>query len=340
MDSEGFIMTKVSVILPVYNVEEYLRQALDSIVNQTLKDIEIICVNDGSKDNSLNILEEYASKDDRVKIINQENQGQGAARNNAIKIATGEYLSFVDPDDWIEFDMYEKLYNKAIENSADLIEFSFYRNNDFNNSVQKKKVKLKLPQNTIFNTLDYPEYIFQSPRYPWNKFYKTDTIKNNNIRFGQGRWQEDQNFVISARALANRVLYYPNNYLYHYRIRINSSTNKINMDILKKVELVKELKEFLISKNLFKELEKFYNKYALEGLTEAYKRVPDDHKTNFDNDVKNFLSENQYAIYEKKKHRSKHFLENIFAIKKMFIKGNLYKVVIILGRSIPLHKIF
>ena len=93
------MMPKVSVIIPVYNVEKYLKQCLDSVVNQTLKDIEIICVNDGSTDNSLEILEEYAQKDNRIIIISQENQGQSVARNIALEKATGEYVGFVDSDD-------------------------------------------------------------------------------------------------------------------------------------------------------------------------------------------------------------------------------------------------
>ena len=96
---------KFSIIIPVYNVEKFLRESLDSIVAQTFKDFEVICVNDGSTDNSLEILKEYANNDSRIKVISQENQGQGVARNNAIDIAQGKYLLFVDPDDFIESNM-------------------------------------------------------------------------------------------------------------------------------------------------------------------------------------------------------------------------------------------
>ena len=99
---------KFSIIVPVYNVEKFLRESLDSIVAQTFKDFEVICVNDGSTDNSLDILEEYAKNDSRIKIISQENQGQGIARNKAIDIAQGRYLLFVDPDDWIETNALEQ----------------------------------------------------------------------------------------------------------------------------------------------------------------------------------------------------------------------------------------
>ena len=106
----SYYMVKISIIVPVYNTEPYLEQCLDSIINQTLEDIEIICVNDGSTDNSLSVLEEYASKDNRIKIINQENEGPGFARNNGLKSVNGEYVLFVDSDDWIELNTCEALY--------------------------------------------------------------------------------------------------------------------------------------------------------------------------------------------------------------------------------------
>ena len=102
-------MPKISVIVPVYKVEKFLPKCLESLINQTLKDIEIICINDGSPDNSLKILEEYAKKDSRIKIINQKNAGPSVARNNGMSAASGEYIGFVDSDDWIDLDFYEKL---------------------------------------------------------------------------------------------------------------------------------------------------------------------------------------------------------------------------------------
>ena len=115
-------MPKVSVIIPIYNTEKYLRKCLDSVCNQTLSDIEIICVNDCSTDNSLEILEEYASKDNRIKLIDfKENKGAAVARNAGIDEAKGEYIGFVDSDDFIDLDFYEKLYNKAVKSGADCV---------------------------------------------------------------------------------------------------------------------------------------------------------------------------------------------------------------------------
>ena len=113
-------MPAISVIVPIYNVEPYLSQCLDSIISQTLADIEIICVNDGSTDNSLQILQKYAAQDNRIKIINQPNQGLSAARNSGIDVATGEFIGFVDSDDYIAPDFYETLYTVAKKYKANI----------------------------------------------------------------------------------------------------------------------------------------------------------------------------------------------------------------------------
>ena len=123
-------MMKISVVIPVYNIEDYLSECLDSIVNQSLEDIEIICVNDGSTDGSLDILKEYESKDSRVKIISQENKGIGNARNTALEYAKGEYVYFIDGDDTLELDALERLYDLNIEKNADFIIFKISNFNE------------------------------------------------------------------------------------------------------------------------------------------------------------------------------------------------------------------
>ncbi len=145
---------KVSIIVPVYNVEKYLKRCLDSLISQTLKDIEIICVNDGSKDNSDKILEEYARKDSRIIIINQENQGISVARNNGMDIAKGKYVGFVDSDDWVDSDFFEKLYNAAEKNNAQMAVCSIIRLNEY-----RSKKYLTLKNETV--TEDFKENIFK-----------------------------------------------------------------------------------------------------------------------------------------------------------------------------------
>ena len=156
-------MNKCSIIIPVYNVEKYLPKCLDSIVNQTYKNIEIICINDGSTDNSLKILEEYAQKDERIKIINQENQGVSVARNVGIDNATGDYILFVDSDDWIDRDTCKILKIELENEYYDLI--------IFNHSVVTKK------------STRPTKYIGGNKFAFWAACYKTSIIKNNNIKF-------------------------------------------------------------------------------------------------------------------------------------------------------------
>ncbi len=133
-------MAKVSVIVPVYNVEKYLEECIESLINQTLTDIEIICINDGSTDNSLKILEELQKKDNRIKIINQKNSGVSSARNNGIENATGEYIGFVDSDDWIDSDYYEKLYNTAKKYNSDIAAGDMYRRNKKRFNYEKEEL--------------------------------------------------------------------------------------------------------------------------------------------------------------------------------------------------------
>ena len=128
---------KVSIIVPVYNVEKYLEKCLDSLVNQSLHDIEIICVNDGSKDDSLDILEKYAKKDSRIKIINKQNQGLSAARNDGLKVAAGEYVGYVDSDDWVDLNFYEKLYESAKKYNAEIASGNIIR---CGNKIKKYKI--------------------------------------------------------------------------------------------------------------------------------------------------------------------------------------------------------
>ena len=141
---ENNISPKVSIIVPIYNVEKYLRQCLDSIVNQTLKDIEIILVDDGSTDSCPSICDEYASKDKRIIVIHKENAGLGAAYNTGLDIAKGDYIGFVESDDFIELNMYEELYNKAVESGVEVVIGGFYF---VNNGVKK-------PETSILNSVN------------------------------------------------------------------------------------------------------------------------------------------------------------------------------------------
>ena len=237
-------MSKVSIIVPVYNVEKYLRKCIDSLVNQTLNDIEIICINDGSTDKSIKILKEYKNKDSRIILLNQENSGQSVARNRGIEIAKGEYLGFVDPDDWIDLDYYEKLYNAASTNDTDIAVGGIIRVT----GIKKKKFlnfeKETLTDNTKlkFELCDVPE-----KSYIWNKIYKTQKLKEINLKFEEGRIFEDCIFTPQALFFLGKMVTVPNTYYYYLR-RGNSTvkqrSKKANADSIyphkKASEFIKE----------------------------------------------------------------------------------------------------
>lgn len=214
-------MAKVSIIVPVYNVEKYLRKCLDSLINQTLKEIEIICVNDGSKDNSPKILEEYAKKDNRIIVINQENAGLSVARNSGIDIAKGEYIGFVDSDDWVDLDFFEKLYYSATSNDTDIAVGGIIRVTGI-----KKKKFLNFEKETItdntnlkFELCDVPE-----KSYVWNKIYKTEKLKEIGLEFEKGIFYEDCIFTPQALFYLGKIVTVPN--IYYYYLRRGNSTVK------------------------------------------------------------------------------------------------------------------
>ncbi len=203
-------MVKVSVIIPVYNEEKYLPQCLDSLCTQTLHDIEIICVDDGSTDNSLSILEEYSKKDLRIKVLKQKNQYAGVARNTGMAYAIGKYLSFLDADDFFGENFLEKMYIAAEKNQADI---TICRVNHFNNQskiVSPRDVEeelIYLPENkNSFSSIDIPDYIFQiSNGWAWDKLFRADFIKKLGIKFQEYRIANDGFFVYAALAQANVI---------------------------------------------------------------------------------------------------------------------------------------
>lgn len=235
-------MPKISVIVPCYNVEKYIRTCLDSLLNQTLRDIEIICVDDKSPDNTLEILREYESRDTRVRVIAQpQNMGVSIARNTGINAATGEYIGFVDPDDYVDLDFYEKLYNKAQNTGAEITvgnicEYMF---------DGKKRKYHRLLKNIVRDKLNF-NYTM------WCAIYKRDFIVNNGIECPPGvHMTEDTVFVIKSAVLANKITVVPNTY-YHY-VRVQNSLASVYLSETKTNSIIqagKILVDFLNTQNL------------------------------------------------------------------------------------------
>ena len=203
-------MAKISIIIPVYNVEKYLRQCLDSLVNQTLKDIEIIIVDDGSQDSSGEFCDEYALKDDRIKVIHKENGGLGNARNVGMTYATGDYLAFVDSDDWVTLDYFEKLYDSAIKNNTDV---SIGTVIVFKNGKSKKKIN---PQKI--------EMLFAKQGFACLKIYKRDFIEQFNLQFTEKLYYEDMFFAMMVY-LNMQNYSIVNDAYYYYRHQEGSITH-------------------------------------------------------------------------------------------------------------------
>ncbi len=218
-------MLKISIIIPVYNVEPYLVRALDSVCNQTLKEIEIICINDCSTDNSLSILEEYAKNDDRIKVINfTKNKGAAVARNTGLKEATGEYLGFIDPDDYIDLNYYEELYNKAIEDNADIVKCP-RKNIDLNGvcTIGPLHQRLLNEKNKFKFTYEWTTAI-----------YKTKIIFENDIIFPEECLKGQDDVFLNRFILKIDKLSLIDNVFYYYVRRENSlNANKLSINKLK-----------------------------------------------------------------------------------------------------------
>jgi len=214
---------KISVIIPVFNVENFLEDCLNSVINQSLKELEIICINDGSSDSSLEILEKFAKIDSRITVINQENKGQGAARNVGIKLAKGEFIGFIDSDDWIDLDFYEKLYDAAVRWDADIACASMIRKRKHH---QKYRVNYKKEQ--VTDDINEKINLCNSPRqlYTPNKIYKKSKLVDEfNLLFPEGVVYEDIVFLIQCLYYLNRLVVVPNTH-YWYRVNMNSTVKK------------------------------------------------------------------------------------------------------------------
>ncbi len=356
-------MPKVSVIIPVYNVEKYLRQALDSVVNQTLSDIEIICVDDCSTDNSLQILKEYAHKDNRIKIIEQkENQGPGVARDIALDIAIGEYIMFLDPDDWYELNACELSYNQILKNKNDMVLFFYLRTNDQTGSITKSNreklyTKFLSVQNLDINNVEKFEINDFSA---WGQVYKKEFLNKYEIRFGQCRNFEDQLFMGKAYIYSNNISIL-NAYLYNYRVRDNSLTFAMPKGYKDLFIVSFNLFDILININYSKNLmgnimthrlksifywQNFYSNFGIKIKFDYYKRMRKFfiyvNKNININDYKNYIGLKNYNKFEKILdeytfyYSVKTISQNILSIRNEYRKGTKHKVTTILGIKIKI----
>ena len=259
----------VSVIIPVYNTEDYLEQCLSSVCTQTLENIEIICVDDGSSDSSLQILEEYAAKDSRVTIIKQKNAGAGAARNHGLSRARGKYLSFLDADDFFEPDMLEAAYKKAEEDSADFVVFQsdqYYTDEDmFKETSWTLRVK-EIPPYTPFSHRQMTDNIFKVfVGWAWDKLYDRKFVLEHGLTFQEQRTSNDMLFVFSAVFLAKRITVVKK-VLAHQRRDAKDSLSKTRENSwFCFYDALIALRQRIIDEGMYKELEKDFINYAVHS---------------------------------------------------------------------------
>ena len=222
---------KVSIIIPTYNSASYIEKCANSLIKQTLKEIEIIFVDDGSSDETAKICEEYASLDCRVKLIKQEHKKQGAARNNGTNSATGEYIGFVDSDDWVDVDYYEKLYKAAKKYDSDI---ALATNVRIGNGKTKKRLDIK-DEKFVVSFQDKLDIGKQATNpCPTNKIYRASMLKNNNISWQEGVFCEDKLFTMQAVYYANGIVSVPDIYYYYFR-NMTSTVNSKTKEHLEKL---------------------------------------------------------------------------------------------------------
>ena len=299
-------MPLVTVIVPVYNVEKYLAECLDSICAQTLKNIEIICMNDGSTDLSGDILAQYAARDSRIFVLNQENQGQSAARNNALDLARGKYISFVDSDDIIAPEMLEELYNRAEALNADI---AFGNRVIYYQDENKKDVipfwrKLKA-DNTVEEDDNLPEtfkaeriydYMLITPCYPWGKLIRREFLTNHNIKFVKGLIYEDIIYFVDLM-MAKPVMTYLNKPFYTYRVLSTSTCRKVSAKQFDIFKVIKHIAATIKANALEQRLNR--NLYYLTNydLTHNYHVIPEDRRAEYCKRVEKYLTSKTTTVF-------------------------------------------
>ena len=284
-------MVKVSVIIPVYNAAPYLRKCLDSLVQQSLKDIEIICVDDSSADGSAEILKEYSHADSRVRYIFQQNAGAGSARNTGMQCATGKYLSFLDADDFFEHNMLESAYELAERDCADIV---VYESDQYNGKEDllffaSEIVDIsKIPPYQPFNYRQLTGSIFKTfLGWTWDKLFLKEFIENNNLKFQHLKSSNDLYFVYSALVLAGRISVC-REVLAHQRRDNDGSVSKSRENSWGCCyEAMTGLKKTLIDSGKFEEFERDFADYALTFMLWNYNTLREPEKSKLLEKLKN-----------------------------------------------------
>lgn len=274
-------MPKISIIVPIYNVERYLPACLDSVLNQTVKDFEVICINDGSSDGCGQILAEYAKKDSRIKVINKSNSGYGDSMNRGLDMATGEYIGIVEPDDFVEPDMFEKLYESAIQNNAEVVKSNFF---EYYEQTDTHIVKNLIPDycfNTVIVPSDYPAVFKMMPSI-WSAIYSKKFLDENNIRFlsSPGASYQDTGFAFKVWTMAERAYFIPEPLL-HYRSDNAGSSVKSIAKVFCVCDEFKEIETYLKKHDNYEKLKDIFVWVKYHVYMWNWKRLKNPAKSDF-----------------------------------------------------------
>jgi glycosyltransferase involved in cell wall biosynthesis len=306
------------VVAPVYNVENYFVEFIESVINQTYKKLQIILVDDGSTDNSGFLCDEYAKKDCRITVVHQENQGAGAAKNTGLDLVKGEYFSIIDSDDYLELNMYERMLNSFFTENCDVVQCMFYNafvNNKYPrqfNFQQKNKNALSSQRFLYEMIYDWKYRIF------WNKLFKTSLLQD--IRFPVGRKIDDEFFTYKLICNAKKIVNI-NDCLYNYRMRKSSVVHANSKNVLLKdmLDCFIEREEYISQRypNLKSILRIAFSSFVQENYDELLLVAPD-----FMNNHKECYTTSSDSFFEKLKYKLK--MRNYKYDKDIFDEANVF----------------
>ena len=321
-------MPKVSILVPIYNVEKYLRECLESLSNQTLQDIEIICINDGSTDNSLDIIKEYINKDCRFKLIDKANSGYGISMNMGLDIATGEYIGIVESDDFANLNMFENLYKLAKKNDLDVIksDWNLYWTNG--QTIKAGEIK-KSKCNKIINVDKCKEILNIMPAI-WSAIYKREFLAENNIKFNEtaGASYQDTGFAFKVMLTAKSLMLVNDAYINYRQDNPNSSVKSSAKAYAVCIEF-ESIEKYMKEKGLLAHLEYFYSimfKAYCHNLLRLDKSLVEDFIEKYSETFKRIVKEEAlgYLFYSRCKEKDVKTL--ITDTKKYYTRYRLKKL--------------
>ena len=319
-------MKKVSVVVPVYNTEKYLDICLNSLVNQTIDDIEIIIVNDGSTDNSIKIIKKYMKQyPEKIVLLDQKNSGISVARNNGISIAKGEFIGFVDSDDFVELNMYENLYNAIKNTKSDIVVCDYKKyytdtQNIINIPVTQKMTTTNIYENpTLINDIDYA---------PWNKLYKKSLFKD--IEFPKNKKYEDLSTILKVFFKAQKIEKL-SEALYFYRINENGETLTVNRKINDIIFILNDIVSYAKTKENYDIIKPHMKKLCVDKLFYylilSYELNDKVYVSNFRKEIISFLNANF-------KYWKKYFIlkADFNFITKLILSNNIVFKLYLMGK--------